>query len=204
MNKGYRNAIFVGFTKEEQKKIKIKDTRKQKQNWFMMASHLHRFPYVLYLENIKEALKHQGFIIFLKNEDEPNIKKYYKTLTKKYYHVILCTDKNINKDLGLETLNTEKLFEEKIVRDLNAWYFNYLKEEMYKKEINEKIMINPKKGYNAKILKEYIIKKENFTAKEISKHFNVPLRTAQRRINYMNEIFENVKYDAKSKSWHLK
>lgn len=49
-----------------------------------------------------------------------------------------------------------------------------------------------------------LLKKKNFTAKEISKQFNIPLRTAQRHINYMNEIFENVKYDAKTKSWYLK
>lgn len=204
MNKGYRNVVFIGFTKEEQKEIKIKDARKQKENWFMMASHLHRFPYVVYLDNIKEALKHQGFIIFLKNEDEQNIKKYYKTLIRKYYHVILCTTEIINPDLGVETINIQRLYEEKIIRDLNSWYYRYLKEEEYKKELNAKINNNPKKGAIAGELKAYIKEKENFTAKEISKHFNIPLRTAQRHINYMNEIYENVKYDVKTKTWYVK
>lgn len=165
MNKGYRNVVFVGFTKKEQKEIKIEDTRKQKQNWFMMANHLHRFPYVIYLNNIKEALKHQGFAIFLKNIEEKTIKKYYKTLTRKYYHVILCTNKIINKDLGFEAISIEKLYEEKIVRDLNSWYFNYLKEERHKKELDEKIKINPKKGNIVEDLKEYVIKKKKFYSK---------------------------------------
>ena len=64
--------------------------------------------------------------------------------------------------------------------------------------------MNPKKGKIAIALKDYIGNKESFTAKEIKEHFNIPIRTAQRYINYMNEIFENARYDAKTKIWMRK
>jgi len=70
MRTSYRNLVFVGFTKEEQKQIKIKDTRELKENWNMLASHLRRFPYCLYLEDINDAKKHQGFAVIIKYKKE--------------------------------------------------------------------------------------------------------------------------------------
>lgn len=207
MNKTYRNIVFVGFTDEEKSKIKINDTRELKENWNIMAAHLKRFPYVLFLENMEDALRHQGFIVFIKHKDvfEEKINKKYRSLSRRYYHVIVCIEeKNLRNNLKTETIIKERLYDEKINRDLNSWYYNYLKEENRKKELEKKIKMNPKKGKIAIALKDYIGNKESFTAKEIREHFNIPLRTAQRYINYMNEIFENARYDAKTKIWMRK
>ena len=194
MNKTYRNIVFVGFTDEEKSKIKINDTRELKENWNIMAAHLKRFPYVLFLENMEDALRHQGFIVFIKYKDglEEKINKKYRSLSRRYYHVIVCIEeKNLRNNLKTEIIIKERLYDEKINRDLNSWYYNYLKERV---------------GYVFKdrFLKDYIGNKESFTAKEIKEHFNIPLRTAQRYINYMNEIFENARYDAKTKIWMRK
>lgn len=203
MNKGYRNVVFVGFNKNEQRDIKVVDTRKLKDDWHMMAPHLYRFPYVLYLENIAEGLKHQGFAIFIKittKEQESFLYKHLRKLKSNYYHVILCTDSGVQNE-KLETIGEKELYEEKFLRDLRSWYYKYIQQENKKREIRDKINMNPRKGEIAVNLKKYFQDKDSVTAKEIASYFKIPLRTSQRYIKYMNDIFENVKYDNKTKSW---
>lgn len=203
MRTSYRNVIFVGFTLKEQSKIKIKDIRKLKSNWSFMASHLRRFPYVLHLQTIEEALKHQGFAVIIKYRDELSLeafyKKYYKRLSKKYYHVIVCNKWQNTSEI--EMIDEEKLYSDRFILELNSWYYAFLKSEERRRELEIKIKEKPKKGNFALELKEYIKDKDSITSKEIANHFNLPLRTAQRYINYMQEIFENVEYDHKTKSW---
>ncbi len=204
--KSYRNIVFVGFNYEEQQKIKIIDTRKQKEEWSFLASYRKRFPYVIYLNDISESLKHQGFAIIIKYRGETSLeefwKKHYKHLSKKYYHVIVCNNYAIDKSkFPIETIVEEKLYDDKIMLEVNSWYFAFLKSEEKKRKIEERIKTNPEKGNIALKLKDYLKDKDNITSKEVALHFNIPLRTAQRYMSYMNDIFENVKYDAKTKTW---
>jgi len=202
--KNYRNIVFMGFTLEEQQKIKIIDTRSQKDEWSILASYRKRFPYVLYLDDIAEALKHRGFAIIIKYRNEFLLEefcqKYYKRLSKKYYHVIICNNWPKN-NFQFETIDEERLYDDRIMLEVNSWYFAFLKSEERRKKIEDKIKENQQKGKIALELKNYLKNKDSITSKEIAKHFNIPLRTAQRYISYMNEIFENVKYDAKTKTW---
>ena len=205
MIKYYRNVVCVGFNHLEQQVIKIIDTRKLKNDWSLMNPNFYRFPYVLYFNSLEEALKHQGFVIFIKNNNQNDIvyfKKHLKKLNTNYYHVILCTkNESIELNEKYETILESKLYNEKIVMDLRSWYYKYLQSMEKKEEITNKIKMNHRKGHKALELKTYFDNKDHVTSKEIAEHFNIPLRTAQRYVKYMKDIFDNVVYDAKTKTW---
>lgn len=206
MKTSYRNIVFVGFSKEEQREIKIKDRRKLKEEEYLLAPHLKRFPYCLYLESMELAKKHQGFAIIIKYHGklskEEFSKKYYKSLSKKYYHVITCNNWKENIEIpNLEVIEEEKLYEDRFFRTVNAWYYDFLKSVEQKQKIEEKIRKNAKKGAIAIKLKTYLEDKESISSKDLAKHFNLPHRTAQRYITYMIDIFDNMEYSGKLKRW---
>lgn len=92
MNKYSRNIIIVGKNNYD-----IKDIRDTKDNW-SNSDYTHRFPYIIEVNDLKEALNHQGFLLIINKLDiEPisyidfDIK--YRNKFKNYNLVIINSDK---------------------------------------------------------------------------------------------------------------
>ena len=60
-----RNIVICGFSPEEKNAHYIDDVRTTKADWDKDKDISHRFPYLVYIETLKEAFKHQGFILII-------------------------------------------------------------------------------------------------------------------------------------------
>ena len=186
MNKTQKNIIIVGFDELEERSIgvpKIGD--------------------VLYLDNMDEANKHQGYLIIINNKDNLDIisfdKKYRKVLNK-YAFIWLYSKKN--KPCRVGYCNIE-LVDDFIFDDLtlNIWD-DY---ERYKERIENKIerkytskkLDKLNKLYN--FLKDYKIIK---TA-ELSYLLNMNPRTVQRYMRDISNIYHNIGYDYSNNEWYI-
>ena len=88
MNEYKRNVVIVGLTKEEKANLNLKDIKEL--NW-QDEDITHRFPHLIFVDTLEEALKHQGFLLITPKDyqelDNYTYEKKYRYKYKNYYQV---------------------------------------------------------------------------------------------------------------------
>lgn len=196
MNKYSRNIIIVGKNNYD-----IKDIRDTKDNW-SNSDYTHRFPYIIEVNDLKEALNHQGFLLIINKLDiEPisyidfDIK--YRNKFKNYNLVIINSDK-IGK-------NNQNILDTKLIINKKFYLNNLILTNMYEYYINEKehIKFTLKRKQNIDMLYNYLKDKTFITTKKISNDLKVSKRWVQRYMHDINLLYENIGYDENNKRWYI-
>lgn len=196
MNKYSRNIVIVGKNNYD-----IKDIRDTKDNW-SNSDYTHRFPYIIEVNDLKEALNHQGFLLIINKLDiEPisyidfDIK--YRNKFKNYNLVIINSDK-IGK-------NNQNILDTKLIINKKFYLNNLILTNMYEYYINEKehIKFTLKRKQNIDMLYNYLKDKTFITTKKISNDLKVSKRWVQRYMHDINLLYENIGYDENNKRWYI-
>jgi len=196
MNKYSRNIVIVGKNNYD-----IKDIRDTKDNW-SNSDYTHRFPYIIEVNDLKEALNHQGFLLIINELDiEPisyidfDIK--YRNKFKNYNLVIINSDK-IGK-------NNQNILDTKLIINKKFYLNNLILTNMYEYYINEKkhIKFTLKRKQNIDMLYNYLKDKTFITTKKISNDLKVSKRWVQRYMQDINLLYENIGYDENNKRWYI-
>ena len=186
MNKTKKNIVLVGFSNIENKTIAVPSIGKN-----------------YYLNNMNEAKKHQGFLIIINNKENTSIinfdKKYRSTLNK--YEKIWLYNENYNeityKWSRIETKNRDLfLFDSLYFWDL---YDNY----KYTIE-NKKIQKYTKKRLdNINNIYNYLKKYKTITTLKLANDLKINVRTIERYMHDINNIYHNIGYDYTNKIWYI-
>jgi len=186
MNKTKKNIVIVGFNESESRSIELPLIGKN-----------------YYINDMKEASKHQGYLIIINNNDNIDIvsfdKKYRKILNK-YEYIWLYNEKYKNKYYKFSRINliNRELFEYDC---LSLWdeydQYKYSVENNRVKNYSAKRINNINKIYN--YLKDYKIIK----TKKISKDLNINIRNIQRYMKDINDIYHNIGYDYSNNEWYI-
>jgi len=196
MNKYSRNIVIVGKNNYD-----IKDIRDTKDNW-SNSDYTHRFPYIIEVNDLKEALNHQGFLLIINKLDiEPisyidfDIK--YRNKFKNYNLVIINSDK-IGK-------NNQNILDTKLIINKKFYLNNLILTNMYEYYIYEKehIKFTLKRKQNIDMLYNYLKDKTFITTKKISNDLKVSKRWVQRYMQDINLLYENIGYDENNKRWYI-
>jgi len=186
MNKTQKNIVIVDFSDIEKKSIGVPKISK-----------------ILYLDNIIEIKKHQGFLIIINNKNNMNLvtfdKKYRKYLNK-YAFVWLYNKKNKedkDKYSNIELVNNF-IFDD---LSLNIWdeyelYKDY-KKHVTKKKYTNKRMENINKLYN------YLINYKEIKTTKICSDLGMSSRMVQRYMQDINNIYHNIGYDYSKNEWYI-
>ena len=197
MNDYSRNVVVVGLNKKE---LGLSDIRDLKNKW---ESYLYkdnrRFPYLVFVDTLEEALKHQGFMLILNNLsiddyylfDMNNRKKF-----KKYNLVlILSNDINLN-NISNNSISKIKLIRKNNVNDL----FLY---RLYKDFNLKKVTFTKNRIAKLEKINDYLKDKKYIKSSEIANYFNISLRSVERDMKDINYLFDNVGYDNDKRCWYV-
>lgn len=186
MNKTQKNIVIVGFNDYEIRNIGVPPIGK-----------------IIYVSSMLEAKKHQGYMLIVNNKNKLDIvsfdKKYRKILNK--YAFIWLYGKN-NKYYK-DKFSRIELYDDYIYSDicLNVWedYDKYKHELVYKnlKTFTKKRLENINKI--SKYLKDF----DNIKTSKMSADLNMNVRTIERYMTDINEIYHNIGYDYSKNEWYI-
>lgn len=188
MNKARKNIIIVGFDKQECNSIGLPYIEKS-------VTH--------YVNSISEAIKYQGYLLIINNEDNINIvdldKKYRKSFNK-YERVLIYNPSykyRRDKWSRIEKVN-RNIFEDISYSILEEW------EEYKKTKETTKIQefsIDKIKKLN--ILYNYIKSFKTIKTDKVIIDLNINIRTIERYMNELNSIYHNIGYDYSQNEWYF-
>lgn len=186
MNKFQKNIVLVGFSDIEIRSISIPPVGD-----------------VIYLNDIKQANYHQGYLLVINNRNNIDIvsfdKKYRKTINK-YAKVWLYNENYIeskHKWSKIEFVN-RNIFE---IDELTFWEdYDLYKENI--KEIN-KIKYTPKRLNNIERIYNYLKIYRIVTTSQMSKDLNISERMIQRYMHDINILYKNIGYDYSNNQWYI-
>lgn len=199
MNDCSRNIVILGFDKD---KIDLNDIRDVKDKWDSYSYiNNHRFPYLVFVNCLDDALKHQGFMLII-NDNIFNIDDYYlfdmknRKRFKKYNLVLILND-----DVSLINVSNNSLSKFKLIRksNINDLFVIHLYNEF---NLNKK-SFTKKRIDKLERLKEYLKDKKYINSSEIASYFNISLRSVQRDMKDMNILYDNVGYDNDKRCWYI-
>lgn len=212
MNGIRNNVVFCGFNEIERNSFWLNDIRKdvmwEKGVYYdeITKALKHRFPYVIYEESYKCAEKHQGFALFLKvkyskivNMSKREIDIYYRSRFFKYTMIYLYNEKFDNKKLNKFSnviFIGEKEMNGELDDFMNKEYFYYLENKNKIENMSFKMLnrIND--------LKKYLQVTKVSNSKEISNKFGVSVRSIQRYMHMLNDIYNCIGYDYYKDEWY--
>ena len=188
MNKFQRNIVCVDFSYIEER-----------------DNGLPSFGKIIYVNNMEEAYKHQGYLLIYKNNKHMSLidfdKKYRRKLKK--YERIMLYDPEYTDSMAPEKYSHIEL----ITSDtfLNLYDFLYDEYEEYKemKKNPLKIKYTNKRLQNINMVKNYLKGKKEITTKEISKSLNMSCRNVERYMNDLNNFYYNIGYDYQKNTWYI-
>ena len=188
MNKFQRNIVCVDFSYIEER-----------------DNGLPSFGKIIYVNNMEEAYKHQGYLLIYKNNKHMSLidfdKKYRRKLKK--YERIMLYDPEYTDSMAPEKYSHIEL----ITSDtfLNLYDFLYDEYEEYKemKKNPLKIKYTNKRLQNINMVKNYLKGKKEITTKEISKSLNMSCRNVERYMNDLNNLYYNIGYDYQKNTWYI-
>ena len=197
MNDYSRNVVVVGLNKKELGLSDIRDLRNEWDSYLYKDNR--RFPYLVVVDTLEDALKHQGFMLIINNLsiddyylfDMNNRKKF-----KKYNLVlILSNDINLN-NISNNSISKIKLIRKNNVNDL----FLY---RLYKDFNLKKVTFTKNRIAKLEKINDYIKNKKYIQSSEIANYFNISLRSVERDMKDINYLFDNVGYDNDKRCWYV-
>ena len=188
MNKFQKNIVCVDFSYIEER-----------------DNGLPSFGKIIYVNNMEEAYKHQGYLLIYKNNKHMSLidfdKKYRRKLKK--YERIMLYDPEYTDSMAPEKYSHIEL----ITSDtfLNLYDFLYDEYEEFKemKKNPLKIKYTNKRLQNINMVKNYLKGKKEITTKEISKSLNMSCRNVERYMNDLNNFYYNIGYDYQKNTWYI-
>ena len=188
MNKFQKNIVCVDFSYIEER-----------------DNGLPSFGKIIYVNNMEEAYKHQGYLLIYKNNKHMSLidfdKKYRRKLKK--YERIMLYDPEYTDSMAPEKYSHIEL----ITSDtfLNLYDFLYDEYEEYKemKKNPLKIKYTNKRLQNINMIKNYLKGKKEITTKEISESLNMSYRNVERYMNDLNNFYYNIGYDYQKNTWYI-
>ena len=188
MNNIKRNVVFVGFNKREQKMF-LEDFSK----W-------DKFPKFIFLDTLEEALKHQGFMLIIKDEEFNYSFREYdinnRHMFRKYIMVKILTHNKRYSDsyskISIEPNDFKYSY--------NAEYFILLYKRYLEKNLNKK---TTKRLENIERVHNYLKKKRFITTKKIMLDLNVSDKWVKRYMQDVNDKYQNIGFDRYNKIWYV-
>lgn len=188
-----RNVVLVNFNLHQQKLI-IEDNKK-----------IDKFPKMVFVNTLEEALKHQGFLLVVKQDDMPinlinfDINNRYKF--RKYNQVIFCIKNyhyNINFDLTKYSHISFMPYD--YIYNLNPDYF--IRKYTLYLDTKEKKK-TAKRLKNIELLNNYLKGKRYVTTENIANNFKVSIKWVERYMQDVNEKYHNIGFDIYNKRWYI-
>ncbi len=198
MNEYKRNVVIVGLSKDEKESLNLKDIKEL--NW-QDKDITHRFPHLIFVDTLEEALKHQGFLLITPKDyhglDNYTYEKKYRYKYKNYYQVYFINKGYAGfseplrkiKEIGmtqLRLLNNERL--------LNS-YLEYIN---LQKSIEK---FTKKRNDNIEKLNNYLKNKKEVTIEEVQKDLNMSYRSVKRYMIDLYNKYQTVIYDPYKKKY---
>lgn len=188
MNKAKKNIVIVGFSQEEKNSISLPYIEKN---------------IVHYVSTISEAIKYQGYLLIINNQDNVNIitldKKYRKSFLK-FARVWLYNENyqwDIDKFSGIEKVNRDIFLD--VSYSLTEEWEEYKNNQEHKKTIK----YNKNKHQKLNELYDYLKNFKTIKTNQISNDLNIPIRNIQRYMIDLNNIYHNIGYDYSLNEWYI-
>ena len=192
MNKEKRNVVLVGFN-DWDKHLAL----------FYRHKRYGRFPKVIFVDTLEEGLKHQGFMIVIKTDEEfDNFVDYdinNRHLFHKFVNVEICSTKYKYFSRSND-FSKIRFYGSARMRDYDynifiAYYKWYIEKEDKK--------FTQKRKNNIEKLHNYLKGKRFVTTEEIVEEFKVSDRWVLRYMTDVNDIYQNIGYDSYKKRWYI-
>lgn len=189
MNKAKKNIVIVGFAQEECNSIGLPYIEKNE---------------VHYVNEIKESIKYQGYLLIINNKDNKNIidldKKYRKSFNK-FEKVWIYNEKykwKEDKWSGIEKANRE------IFLDISFNLTEEWEEYKAKKEKNTiSLKFNLDKQEKLAELYSYLKNFKTIKTKQIVNDLKISARSIERYMFDLNNIYHNIGYDYSRNEWYF-
>ena len=189
MNNIKRNIVLVGFKLNEQKMI-LKDYVK----W-------DKFPKFIFVETLEEALKHQGFMLLIKDlefkENFYNFDINNRHCFRKYIMVKIITN---NKTGYRDSYSKISIEPKNSIYGYDAQYFIYLYKRYLANDIDKMTF---KRRNNIDNLYKYLKGKRFITIKEIQKDLKVSDKWVKRYMQDVNNKYQNIGFDKYNNRWYI-
>ena len=197
MNDYSRNIVILGLNKEE---IGLSDIRDLKDKWDnYLYKDSRRFPYLVFVDTLEEALKHQGFMLIINGIsvddyylfDIENRKKF-----KKYDIVLILSDDIYLNNISNNSLSKIKLIKRNNINDLFVY-------RLYKEFNLNKVTFTDNRISKLNKINAYLKNKKYIKSREIAEYFNMSLRSVERDLKDINYLYDNIGYDEKKRCWYV-
>lgn len=209
MNGIRNNVIFCGFDEVDKNSFWLNDVREYLEVGVYfddIAKRLkHRFPYVIYVDTLSDAIKHQGHAIFIKvdksikSKTKREIDLYYRSLLYKYDRIYLYNasfkEKDLNKFSNITFIGEDVLCGE-LDEFINQEYYYFIEKKSVLKKNTPKVLSNVNK------IKEYMKYKKIATSEDISREFNMNIRSIQRYMKILNDLNNCIGCDYYNNEWY--
>lgn len=189
MNKAKKNVVVVGFSKIERNSLSLPAIENN---------------VVHYVDEIKEAIKYQGYMLVIDNSKNINLvdldKRYRKSFRK--FEKILIYNKDYkwsyNKWSRFEKINND-IFYDMSYGMGEEWDEYKLKME----QGNEPIKFNCDKKEKLNELINYLKDYKTIKTEKIVSDLNMNIRSIQRYMSDLNEIYNSIGYDYSNNEWYF-
>lgn len=188
MNKAQKNVVVVGFSKEERNSLGIP---------YIDTGAIH------YVKTMREASKYQGYLLVIDNKEKENLttfdKKYRKTLNK-YARIWLyheTCDWEYDKFSNIERVGRY------IFEDISYGITEEWEEYKKRKEKQQEKSFNKNKQAKLQTLYNYLKNYKTIKTTKISQDLNLNVRSIERYMRDLNNIYHNIGYDYSKNEWYL-
>ena len=183
-----RNIVFVGFTPRQEKLIR-------EDNYYKV----NRFPKFIFVDTLEEALKHQGFMLIIKNFEIDNFTTYdidNRHQFRKFTKVIICQkNREVSNEFSkIQIKSLDYIYHLNAAMLINE-YQRFLNKENKKK--------TAKREKNMAQLAQYLKGKRYVCSKEIQDNFQVSPRWVERYMQDLAEIYQNIGYIKSKKLYYI-
>jgi len=189
MNKAKKNVVVVGFSKIERNSLSLPAIENN---------------VVHYFDSLKDVIKYQGYMLVIDNSKNLNLvdldKRYRKSFRK--FEKVLIYNKDYkwsyNKWSRFEKINND-IFYDMSYSMGEEWDEYKLKMEQGK----ESIKFNCDKNEKLNELVNYLKDFKTIKTEKIANDLNMNIRSIQRYMSDLNEIYNSIGYDYSNNEWYF-
>lgn len=193
-----KNVVYVGFSEEE------KNTINEKLIFFGIKR---RKINIIFEDNLKDGLKHQGKLIVIRMKKfDYDFKEYdidNRHFFKNFDYVCVCTNNSYIKsyfDCWYSKISIINISD--IIRIPRVYIGQGSGYYLSKKRNN--IKMTAKRRNNVDMLHNYLIRKRKYLkTKDIASELNVSIRWVERYMKDLIYIYGDIGYDKKEKTWYI-
>lgn len=198
-----RNICIVGFNDSFKENFEVLDYKEiYREPTSENYQYLARYPHLVYLDNLNDAKRREGFIIFINGNgiEDVNVFDFYnRKFYKQFNYIIIIKDSvkdtTFDKFSHIALMNSD-IYWFGLSEFVEELYINFVKNYKPKKYQKER----------SKLLEEiykYMHKKKHVKSKVIADNFNISLRSVQRYMLDLSDIYRTIGYDYKKNEYYV-